>query len=51
MGLFYLISIWKITGTWKEVEMAKLNVERTKILNEVCRGRGGSYQLGNITCK
>ena len=51
ISLLYLISIWKIAGTWREIENNKLNVERSRTLNEVCGNRGGSYQLGNITCE
>ena len=51
ISLLYLISIWKIAGTWREIENNKLNVERSRTLNEVCGNRDGSYQLGNITCE
>ena len=49
--LLYPVSAWKIVGAWKEVEDNKLNVERSRVLNEVCGSRGGSYQLGNINCR
>lgn len=59
--ILYLISVWKITGTWKEIEFrklqtvvetenAKLVVERNRALNEVCGNNGGNYQGGTINC-